>query len=328
MSDKKQFVSVIIPTFNRADDLRRCIDSILQQLYKDFEILVVDNGSTDETAELLRKYPVRVILDTTKSVTHLFNTGWRNAQGEIIAFINDDAAAEPTWLKNIMATFEKLKDAGAVGGPTIVPEDLMNNQEMLRLHEASKHSILFKIPAWIYERVIMDGKYDEIGILCESGAYTVGGSLKECRELAHPIYVDLLTITNVAIKRTVLEEVNGLDEDFIWTHGDGDLFIRIKEAGHKLVFDPKVVVWHYVNPSGDTRSAYWRGRDYALFLLKSVRPKSWRGRGKMVLNVFTLNTYWVYKALATMKGSYLRGIQGFVKGVLAYILGEQKGEKE
>jgi len=311
-------LSVIIPTYNRAEDLERCLVSLANQTYKDFETIVVDNGSTDETPEILKKYPVRVVNDAAKNVTHLFNAGWQNSGAEIIVFINDDAEAVPAWLENLLGTFERFKDAGAVGGPTILPEEVLNNQEMLRLHQSAKKNFLLKGPAWIYENLILEGKYSEVGALCESGAYSVGGSLLACTKLKEPFPVDLLSITNCAIKRSVLKELNGLDENFRFTHGDGDLFIRIKRAGYKLIFEPKAIVWHHVNPIGDTRGAFWRGRDQAYFLLKNIRPKSLTGWFKYFLNIIFFNIYWVYKAIESRDANFLKGISGFLKGISDY----------
>lgn len=328
MNSEEPKVSVVIPTYNRWRDLKRCLDSLSQQTFRNFEILIIDNGCTDKTLNMLEEYRVKVIQDVTRSVTHLFNIGWQNTQAAIVAFINDDAKAESYWLENIIDTFEKFKEAGAVGGPTIVPQPIMHHQEMLRLHTEAGRSVLLRIPAWIYENLILDGKYYEIGVLCESGAYSVGGSLTESTQLKHPISVDLLSITNVAVKKTVLGEVGGLDENFRFTHGDGDLFIRIRKAGYKLIFNPKVVVWHYVNPGGDTRSAYWRGRDHAYFLRKCIRPKTISGRLKLILNGIFLNLYWIYKSVETRKISFLKGISGFIQGLIDYHRVSKKRERE
>lgn len=327
MINNKIRVSVIIPTYNRVRDLERCLNSLLQQTLKDFEIIVINNGCTDETSNVVQRHPVKVISDFTRNVTHLFNIGWQSAEGEIIAFINDDAEAEPSWLENIMDTFQRFEDAGAVGGPTIVPEQILHHQEMLRLHAESKHSMLLRISAWIYENLILDRKYYEIGVLCESGAYSVGGSLLESTRLDKPISVDLLSITNVAIKKSVLETVGGLDENFRFTHGDGDLFIRIKKAGYKLIFNPKAVVLHYVNPIGNTRGTYWRGRDHAYFLRKCIRPKTISGRLKLILNGIFLNLYWIYKSVKTKDIGFLKGISGFIQGLIDYHRVNKKSEK-
>jgi len=311
-------LSVVIPTYNRVNDLKRCLDSLLLQTFKDFETIVIDNGCTDGTSDLLKKYCVRVIKDLTRNVTHLFNIGWRNAKSDTIVFTNDDIEAVPGWLDEILITFEQFKDVGAVGGPTVLPEKCTNNQEMLRLHtSAQKHSIL-KIFFMIYESLILEGKYDDVGVLCESGAYSVGGSLLKSTKLSSPISVDLLSITNLAVKRNILEKMGGLDENFMFNHGDGDLFIRIKKNGYKLIFNPKAIVWHYVNPIGNTRGAFWRGRDQAYFFKKDIKPKTLLGKIKFILNIVFFNLYWVYKSIEARKISYLRGNLGFLKGLSDY----------
>jgi glycosyltransferase involved in cell wall biosynthesis len=104
-------VTVIVPTYNRCNDLKRCLDSLVHQTFANFEILVIDNGSTDETPKLLSNYSVRVIEDLTRNLTHVFNTGWRNSSGKIIAWITDDAEASPFWIENIIWEFEHHPNA-------------------------------------------------------------------------------------------------------------------------------------------------------------------------------------------------------------------------
>lgn len=311
----KPEISVIIPTYNRADDLERCLIALSKQAFKNFETIIVNNGCTDRTETMLAKYPVRAVKDSARNVTHLFNVGWNNAAADIIAFTNDDAEPDPYWLKNIVLAFARHKDAAAIGGPTVLPRDKQGNQEMLRLHDKGSRSLLFGIASRLYENIVLQGKYGAIGLLFESGAYSVGGSLPESANLLSPISVDLLSITNVAIKRHILDELGGLDESFKFTHGDGDLFIRIRRAGYQLIFDPKVFVWHHVNPIGDTRGAYWRGRDYAYFLRKCIQPKTTTNKLRLVANIICFNLYWGYKSIDTKDIGFLKGISGFWKGI-------------
>ena len=308
-------VSVVIPTYNRANDLERCLNALSKQTNKNFETVIVDNGCTDRTASMLQKYQVKIVKDLARNVTHLFNVGWHNSELDIIAFTNDDAEPDKDWLQNIVDTFQAYANAGAVGGPTVLPENSLNNQEMLRLHTKSGKSLLLRIPAWVYENVVLEGRHLQIGVLCESGGYSVGGSLYESSKLDKPITVDLLSITNVAIKRGVLEKVNGLDENFRFTHGDGDLFIRIRNLGYKLIFNPKVFVWHHVNPAGDTRAAFWRGRDHAYFLCKCIKPLTISGKVKLIINIIFFNVYWVLKSIEKRDPAFLKGISGFLQGI-------------
>lgn len=315
MANSQTELSVVIPTHNRAGDLERCLIALSKQTFRNFEIIIIDNGCTDNTGDMLQKYKVKIVKDAARNVTHLFNVGWRNSDADIIAFTNDDAEPDENWLQNILDTFKVYIDAGAVGGPTVLPEGSLNNQEMLRLHSKSRKSFLFRIPAWIYEDIVLEGRYRDIGVLCESGAYSIGGSLFESAKLNKPIAVDLLSITNVAIKKNVLRQVNGLDENFRFTHGDGDLFIRIRNSGYSLIFNPKVVVWHYVNPAGDTRAAFWRGRDQAYFFRKCIKPRTTIGMCKLFLNIFFFNIYWIYKSVETCDTAFLKGISGFLQGL-------------
>lgn len=84
-------VSVILPTFNRAYVLKRAIDSVFNQTYKDFEFIIVDDGSTDDTQELLKNYPtIKIITTKNQGVSAARNQAIKSARGEWVAFIDSD----------------------------------------------------------------------------------------------------------------------------------------------------------------------------------------------------------------------------------------------
>ena len=86
-------VSVVIATYNRAQHLRGAINSVLQQTYTDYEILVVDDGSVDETADVVREYsrePLRYVYQPNGGSASARNRGLRMSSGDYIAFIDDD----------------------------------------------------------------------------------------------------------------------------------------------------------------------------------------------------------------------------------------------
>lgn len=94
------FFSVVIPTFNRAQTIRRAIDSVLNQSFKDFELIVVDDGSTDLTSEILESYEnLKVIKQKNKGVSAARNTGIRAAKGQWIALLDSD----DEWLNDKLA---------------------------------------------------------------------------------------------------------------------------------------------------------------------------------------------------------------------------------
>jgi glycosyltransferase involved in cell wall biosynthesis len=126
----------------------------MKQSYKDFDILVIDNGSTDDTSDVLKIYPVKVIKDPTKKLSYLFNLAWKSTSGNYIAFLADDVEVHPDWSKNAIETFTMYDGIGAVGGPIISTQ----KQEMHRLYEEATQSKLLSFIAKIYERVVMEGR--------------------------------------------------------------------------------------------------------------------------------------------------------------------------
>lgn len=313
-------VSVLVFTCNRDEDLKRCLDALRQQTHKNFELIVVDNSSTDSTSQLLKEYPAKVIRNNTKKLSYLFNLGWHNASQEIIAYLADDVETDPEWLRNIVDTFQKFPEAGAVSGPLISTK----KQEMHLLYEAAQNAKFLKFFAKIYENIIMEGKLFEPGRLCQSGAYSMGAGLPICLKIKEPIEVDLLTTSSMGIRKKVLRELSGFDEHFYFNHADGDFFIRMKKAGYKLIFHPKVKALHHVR-SGPSRYPYYIGRDTAYFLMKDIRPRTISGWFRFLLNVIFFNGYWFYKAIQVRDIKQLNGFFGFFFGVLQYLFkGKQR----
>ncbi len=92
--------SVIIPTYNRAHTLPRAIESVLAQSFKDYELIVVDDGSSDETAKILERYPIRVIRQPNSGVSAARNRGIEAARGQIIALLDSDDEWKEEKLQN------------------------------------------------------------------------------------------------------------------------------------------------------------------------------------------------------------------------------------
>lgn len=309
-------VSVFVLTRERPLDLKKCLTSILRQTKKADEIVVVNNGSDQATAELLKKYKVKIIDDSLRRLSHLFEVGWRSCQNEIIAFCADDTTAEKNWLENIEKVFQKYPNAAVVHGPTI--STCYPAGEMHRLWLVSQKNWFLRFLTYPYfyfvyenENILLPGK------LFESGAYSLGAGLKESKNFPEQ-EIDLATTTNMGIKKSALRRINGFDQSFCFNHADGDLFIRIKKAGYKIIFNPEMVIFHHVRP-GPSRAPFFIGRDTAYFLLKDIRPKTVRGWLGYFLNILFLNFYWLYAAIHNRQLKQLTGISGFLKGIWDYL---------
>lgn len=110
-------ISVIIPNWNGAAHLPTCLAALHAQTDRDFEVLVVDNNSTDESLRLLgaRYATVRVIaLPHNAGFTGACNAGLAAAYGSILALLNNDTAAAPDWLAELRAAFARHPHAGSV----------------------------------------------------------------------------------------------------------------------------------------------------------------------------------------------------------------------
>ena len=115
-------ISVIVCTFNGRRTLWECLDGLSKLDYVNYEVIVVNDGSTDGTEKIAAQYGFRLITTENRGLAAARNVGMQAANGEIIAYIDDDASPDPHWLRYIGATFMNTNHVG-VGGPNIAPPE-------------------------------------------------------------------------------------------------------------------------------------------------------------------------------------------------------------
>ena len=116
-------VSVAVVTYNGAKTLKPCLASLEKLTYPDYEVLVVNDGSTDDTAQIAREFPrVRLVSTENHGLSSGRNTALKFAKGEIIAYTDDDCEVDPDWLY-YLATALRDEEIDAVGGPNLPPPD-------------------------------------------------------------------------------------------------------------------------------------------------------------------------------------------------------------
>src|SRR5215469_18852161 len=113
-------VSVIVCSYNGARTLRQCLDAVTSLDYPNYEVIVVNDGSTDDTPAIVQNYPVRLINQPNKGLSAARNVGLAASNGDIIAYIDDDAFPHLYWLQYLAAAFNRSTHVG-IGGPNLPP---------------------------------------------------------------------------------------------------------------------------------------------------------------------------------------------------------------
>lgn len=116
-------ISVVVCAFNAQSTLQECLEALRKVDYPDFEVIVVNDGSTDATGAIAGQYPVRLIATPNRGLSNARNTGLQAANGEIVAYLDSDAYPDPDWLKYLAAAFLDSNYVG-IGGPNLAPPGL------------------------------------------------------------------------------------------------------------------------------------------------------------------------------------------------------------
>jgi GT2 family glycosyltransferase len=199
--------SVVIPTCNRRDALGHCLAAVMAQDYADFEVIVVDDGSSDGTERMVhRQFPrVRYIRqETTRGPAAARNRGVREAGGDLIAFTDDDCAPPADWLQAHLRSHQDETGIGAVGGVQVPPSPNFFDKVQMA-HDAGDHR----------------------------GAKRIA-KISDWKGLA---------TNNLSVPRYLFDKVGYFDEHFI-TGSDPEFTRRVCRAGYVLILDPHLQVKH------------------------------------------------------------------------------------
>jgi GT2 family glycosyltransferase len=220
-------VSVILVNLNRMELLRNALRSLLDSPRANTEIIVVDNASTDGSAEMVAaEFPtVRLIRNTTnKGFCEANNQGIAIAKGEYIALLNNDAEAGPGWLEALVQAIEKVPEAGMAASKVLVWEDSR------RLDKVGHKIFLDGQNRGRGSGEIDNGQYDTMeDVLWPDG----------CAAL---------------YRHSMLDEIGGFDEDFFAYADDAELGLRARLAGWSCVYAPTAVVRHHRGATLGVRS--------------------------------------------------------------------------
>jgi GT2 family glycosyltransferase len=285
MKEKIDFVSIILPTFNRGEQLRDCVLSVINLTYKSWELIVCDDASTDDTGDVIRsmmnqerriryhRNPANQGLPSNR------NVGISLAQGSAIFFIEDDVRLEPDCLEILVDTISRLSEDSDIGAVTPSIPSVENENGL-----AEANVLDF---AW-------RSRNQELAYPCTFNPLT-----GVVRQNFATSFTDIYEVPNVhacsLYSRQALEAVNGYDEGRYsgnYLYEETDLNIRIRKKGYKLYFQPKAIVWHdHTQGDGGCRVNAFRYGFY--FVLNHT---------KFVIKNFHLRAIWMVPSFIISTG--------------------------
>lgn len=139
-------VSIIIPAYNAAATLARCLEACLAQTHAKTEIIVVDDGSTDDTSRIAQEFPVHCVRQENRGPAAARNRGAAEAKGAVLAYTDADCVPDPQWIERLLEGFEET--VGAVGGTYAIanPDSLlaqMVHEEIAQRHRRLRNEVDF-----------------------------------------------------------------------------------------------------------------------------------------------------------------------------------------
>ncbi len=323
MPNKLTF-SVVVPTFNRNEDLARCLGCLSRQTYQDFEVIISNGGdysSAERVASGFKGLRIKIVNQDKRGLSAGRNSGWQHSRSDIVCFIDDDLAVSPQWMENIADTFLSDDNIGGVSGPTIIPDDRQANRDLALFLNSFKTTpnIFFRFLGKLYLSIILENRVKDVGRILKSGAFTPGSNYKDCLSLTNTIDVDYLEACHMCFRRKLLEQLKGFDYIYEGTGEwqEPDLSFKVRQKGYRLVFNPKAVTYHYISQAGvfkDRTNSYERSKNFIFFYMRWVKPNSLEKILRFGTNVLFINLYWCYKFFQSKNPDWLRGIWGTFVG--------------
>lgn len=210
-------LSVVIPSWNGLELLKICLPSLIRQTFNNFEVIIADNGSIDDSVKYIKKnFPLFKVIQLSKNLgfAGAVNKGIKKALGEYIVLLNNDTEMDKNCLKHLAEAADKHAEVGMVAA---------------------------KIKNF-YHRNIIDNAGDEIDVVGHS--FTRGTGKEDSPKFNKPGFIFLATGGGGLFKKEVFDKIGLFDEDYFLYMEDVDFSFRAQLAGFKAWYEPKAVIYH------------------------------------------------------------------------------------
>lgn len=247
---EKQLVSIIIINHNRSEDLKACLNSVKRTGYRNFEVIVIDNASTDGSVDLVKGkfgWVKLVINGENVGPIKARNFGIQISKGSLIAFLDSDIEVEPSWLSELVKTINSDRKIGACACKVkfFSNKNLINSAGM----GCDKYGFAFSR-----------------GLICRGNFEKDEGQYDRQEEVFSAYTAAMLA------RKDVLEEINLFNPDLGMYYEDIELSWKIRLAGYKIVYVPTSVVFHKMSPSKTpftTKVKYLTERNRLMTMIQS-----------------------------------------------------------
>ncbi len=298
LSASLPLASIVIPNWNGAHHLPVCLDALRAQTYSPLEVILVDNGSTDGSQELvIGRYPeVQLLaLERNLGLTGGNNAGFRAAQGQVLISLNNDTEAHPRFVEALVTAFIEHPEAGMVASKML----LFDHRD--QIHSAGDGYGLDGIPfnRGVWQRD--EGQFNEPGWIFGG----CGGA--------------------VAYRRAMLDDVGLFDESLFMYCEDVDLNWRAQLAGWRCWYSPEAIVYHKLSATGGGPIAsFYTGRNTLWVIAKNYPGALLRKHWPLILRAQWRITR---DALRAWRGEAARArLRGQLAGLLGWpkMLGKRR----
>ncbi len=243
-------VSIVILSFNGKELLQHCLKSLENQTYTDYEIVIIDNGSSDGTNDAIEQYmqgssladkTAMFRIEVNNGVAGGYSEGLRNAHSEYIALLNNDTEPKPEWLQELVSALDSSSETGICASKMIV-----------------------------YGSDIIDCAGDGMSTLLKGYKRGEGDHISCFNQQEH---IFAACAGAAIFRKTMLDETGFFDEDFFLLFEDVDLSFRAQLQGWKVLYVPTAVVEHKVRSSIGSMSdtaIYYAARNAELLRIKNI----------------------------------------------------------